>query len=78
MFAVDQRDPTSGYSLVLFESEEKARARENDPRRAEGLESEVRELMAEVIDGDPEFVNLRVMYDGGAAEPTPQLVRDPL
>ena len=34
----DQKDPSRVYMLVVFESEEKARERENDPRREEGLE----------------------------------------
>jgi hypothetical protein len=63
LFMVDQNDPTKGYSLVLFESEEKARDRENDPRRAEGLE-EIRGLMAEVVEGAPSFLNLRVIFEG--------------
>ena len=33
----DQADPSQIYTLVLFESEERARAREADPRRDEGL-----------------------------------------
>ncbi|HYA68052.1 MAG TPA: antibiotic biosynthesis monooxygenase, partial [Acidimicrobiales bacterium] len=33
----DQKDPGQFYVLVMFESEEKARARERDPRRQEGL-----------------------------------------
>ena len=32
----DQNDPELVYTLVVFESEEKARAREQDPRRQEG------------------------------------------
>ena len=32
----DQNDPSRVYMLVVFESEEKARERENDPRRAGG------------------------------------------
>ena len=32
----NQKDPHSIYMLVVFESEEKARARERDPRRQEG------------------------------------------
>jgi len=58
----DQKDPSRAYMLVVFESEEKARARENDPRRQEGL-SEVRALMREIFDGAPEFVDLTVVED---------------
>ena len=34
----DQKDPGQVYTVVVFESEEKARAREQDPRRQEGSE----------------------------------------
>ena len=37
----DQSDPSQVYVLVVFESEEKARAREQDPRRQEGLKPEL-------------------------------------
>jgi hypothetical protein len=58
----DQKDPGRIFTLVVFESEEKARARERDPRRQEGLTA-VREAMAEVFDGPPEFVDLTVVAD---------------
>jgi len=58
----DQNDPSQVYLLVVFESEEKARAREQDPRRHEALES-VQTLMAEVFEGPPEFVDLTVLQD---------------
>jgi hypothetical protein len=48
--------------LVVFESEEKARAREQDERRQEGLKT-ARETMAEIFDGPPEFVDLTVVED---------------
>jgi len=47
------------YMLVVFESEEHARARENDPRRAEGL-TEARGIMGEIFAGPPAFVDLTV------------------
>src|SRR5947209_16498790 len=53
----DQKDPSSVYMLVVFESEETARAREQDPRRQEGL-AEVRATMAEIFDGPFEFLDL--------------------
>jgi quinol monooxygenase YgiN len=56
----DQNDPARVYMLVVFESEEKARARENDPRREEGLQA-ARAKMAEIFDGAPEFVDLTVV-----------------
>ena len=48
--------------FVVFESEEKARARENDPRRQEGL-AEARTTMMEIFDGAPEFTDLTVIDD---------------
>jgi quinol monooxygenase YgiN len=56
----DQNDPSRAYMLVVFESEEKARARENDSRRQEGLQT-ARATMAEIFDGPPEFVDLVVV-----------------
>jgi quinol monooxygenase YgiN len=58
----DEHEPSHLYMLVIFESEEKARAREQDPRRQEPL-SEVRKTMADVFDGAPEFVDLTVVND---------------
>ncbi|HEY5025998.1 MAG TPA: antibiotic biosynthesis monooxygenase [Acidimicrobiales bacterium] len=58
----DQKDPSRVYNFVIFESEEKARQREQDPRRQERLE-EVRATMAEVFDGPAEFVDLTVVED---------------
>jgi len=56
----DQNDPSKLYMMVVFDSEEKARARENDPRREQGLKA-VRETMGELFDGAPEFVDLIVV-----------------
>jgi antibiotic biosynthesis monooxygenase (ABM) superfamily enzyme len=56
----DQNDPSRAYMLVVFESEEKARARENDRERQEGLKA-VRATMADIFDGAPEFVDLTVV-----------------
>lgn len=58
----DQKDPNTVYMLVVFESEEKARARERDPRRQEGL-AEVRATMAEIFEGSHEFVDLTVVTE---------------
>jgi len=58
----DQKDPGKVCMLVVFESEEKARAREHDPRRQEGLQK-VRAMMAEIFDGAPEFVDLTVVEE---------------
>jgi heme-degrading monooxygenase HmoA len=61
----DQSDPSQVYVLVVFESEEKARAREQDPRRQEGLKP-AQATMAEIFDGPPEFVDLTVVQDVSA------------
>ena len=58
----DQNDPSRVYMLILFESEEKARAREQDQARQEGLKA-ARATMAEIFDGAPEFVDLTVVDD---------------
>ena len=58
----DQGDPSRVVTLVIFESEEKARAREQDPRRQEGLAT-VRATMAEVFEGAPEFMDLTLISD---------------
>jgi quinol monooxygenase YgiN len=58
----DQKDPSQVYMLVVFESEERARARESDPRRQEGLQA-ARETMAEIFDGAPQFVDLTVVQE---------------
>jgi hypothetical protein len=56
----DQKDPSRVYMLIVFESEEKARARENDPKREEGLKP-ARATMAEIFEGGMEFVDLTVV-----------------
>jgi antibiotic biosynthesis monooxygenase (ABM) superfamily enzyme len=56
---LDQKDPSRAYLLVVFESEEQARARESDPERQAAL-GPARELMAEIFEGEPEFVDLTV------------------
>ena len=58
----DQDDPDRFLVLALFESEEKARMRESDPRREEGLKA-IRAAMAESLDGAPEFTNLGVVSE---------------
>ena len=61
-FMRDHNDPTRVYMLVVFESEEQARAREQDPRRQQGLEV-AKATMAEIFAGPPEFTDLRVVND---------------
>ena len=58
----DQKDPSTIYMMVAFESEEKARARESDPRRQELL-APVQQKMAEIFEGPPEFIDLDVMTE---------------
>jgi len=58
----DQKNPRQVYTLVVFESEEKARARERDPRRQEQL-SAFRALQSELFDGPPEFTDLIVLEE---------------
>lgn len=55
----DQNDPTAVYMLVVFESEELARARESAPDREERLTG-ARAMMAEIFTAPPEFVDLVV------------------
>lgn len=57
-----QSDPSQVFVLVLFDSEENARAREQDPRRQEPLQ-EIRAAMRGVLDGPPEFFDLDVVRD---------------
>ena len=56
----DQKDPAQVYGLVVFESEEKAREREQDPRRQERLQA-VRAMMEDAYAAPPEFVDLTVV-----------------
>ena len=59
MFMHDQDDPSSVYVLAIFESEEKAREREQDPRRAEGQQA-TQEFLGQVLAAPPEFINLTI------------------
>jgi quinol monooxygenase YgiN len=58
----DQQDPHLVYTMVVFDSEESARAREQDPRREQALQA-VRELMGQIFEGPPEFINLDVVTE---------------
>src|SRR4051794_10078976 len=58
----DQKDPNTVRYLVVFENEEKARARENDPARQQAL-APIRALMAEIFAGPSEFVDLEVVSE---------------
>jgi heme-degrading monooxygenase HmoA len=57
-----QSDPSQVFVLVIFDSEEKARAREQDPRRQEGLGA-IRAALGDAMDGAPEFFDLDVIRD---------------
>jgi len=57
-----QNDPSEFYVMVVFESEEHARARENDPVRQEAMKP-AQQMMAEIFEGQPEFVDLTVVAD---------------
>ena len=58
----DQKDPSRLHMLVVFESEEHARAREQDEQRQQKLEG-ARATMAEIFDGPPEFTDLEVVHE---------------
>src|SRR3954451_20417398 len=58
----DQKDPSTVYLIATFESEEKARVREQDERRQSGLQS-VGETMTKIFDGAPEFIELEVIAE---------------
>ena len=59
MIMQDQKNPDQFYTLVVFDSEERARARERDPRRQEGLQV-LRAMLADRLAGPPEFTDLAV------------------
>ena len=58
----DQKDPSRIYMFVVFDSEEAARAREDDPRRRQGLDR-ARAIMTDIFEGAPEFVDLTVLEE---------------
>jgi hypothetical protein len=60
LFMRDQADASRIITLVVFESEEKARAREQDPRRAEQLAG-ASTILADLFVGPPEFTDLEVV-----------------
>jgi len=55
-------DPTETFVVVVFESEEKARAREQDPRRQEPLRR-IRAALGDVLNGQPEFFDCDVLVN---------------
>jgi quinol monooxygenase YgiN len=65
----EQEDPSALSMLVVFENEEKARARENAPGRDEAL-APARATMAEIFDGTPTFTDLVVVAEYLPSDPT--------
>ena len=59
---VVRADQNTVSMLVVFESEEKARARESDPRRDKALAA-ARTTVAEIFDGAPTFTDLVVVAE---------------
>lgn len=57
-----QKDPGEVFVVVVFESEEKAREREQDPRRQEPLQG-IRAAMGDVLSGPPEFFDCDVLLN---------------
>ena len=57
-----QADPTEVFVVVVFESEDKARARDTDPRRQEPLQR-IRAAMGDVLNGPPEFFDCDVVLN---------------
>jgi heme-degrading monooxygenase HmoA len=57
-----QSDPSDVFVVVVMESEERARERERDPRRQEGLVG-IRNLLGGVLEGPPEFFDCDVVLN---------------
>ena len=57
-----QANPTEVFVVVVFESEQKARAREAGLRRQEPLQR-IRAAMGSVLDGPPEFYDCDVLLN---------------
>lgn len=56
----EQADDRSVQMMIVFESEEKAREREQDPRRQPKVQ-ELQARMGTVFEGPPNFVNFEVV-----------------
>jgi len=59
-FMRDQNDPCRFYVVPLFRTEEEARAREADPRRAEASAT-IQALMRDILAAPPQFTDLVVL-----------------
>lgn len=60
MLMRNQKDPEAFYLLAVFESEEKARAREADPRRKEATGA-MNSVLREALASPPEFMDFDVV-----------------
>jgi heme-degrading monooxygenase HmoA len=58
----ERADAHRVFTVVVFESEEKARARESDPRRQEKL-GEAQALLREILTAPPQFHDCDVLHD---------------
>jgi quinol monooxygenase YgiN len=58
----DQHDPGRVFFMVVFESEDAARAREQDASRQQAL-GPARQTMAEIFEGPPDFLDLEVVHE---------------
>jgi hypothetical protein len=56
------RDPNTLYMMVVFDSEDSARAREKDPRRQDGLKLAA-ETIGQIFEGSPEFTDLNIVAE---------------
>ena len=62
LFLTDQKDPERFSIIAMFDTEEAARAREADPRRAE-TSAQMREIMGEILAAPPQFTDCTVVED---------------
>lgn len=62
LFVQDQKEPDRYAVIAMFESEEAARAREADPRRAD-TSARMREIMGDILAAPPQFQDLTVVED---------------
>lgn len=62
LFLQDQKDPQRFSIVAMFESEEQARAREADPRRAD-TSAQMRTIMGEILAAPPQFTDCTVVED---------------
>src|SRR4051812_33395689 len=68
LFLRDQNDPHRFSILALFASQEMARAREADPRRAETTAT-IQSLLREILAAPPQFTDFEVLEDWIVEDP---------